>query len=223
MARLARVVAPGYPHHVVQRGNRRLPTFFCDDDYRLYLKLMCEWCEIFHVDIWAYCLMTNHVHLIAVPETEDGLRKAIGEAHRRYTVAVNRREGWTGHLWQGRFSSVVMDEPHLLTAARYVELNPVRAKMVAAAGQYPWSSAGAHLAGKDDGLVKVEPLLSMITDWEAFLEEPEQQADYDIFKATEKSGRPLGDVGFVDKLEILLGRSLKPMKRGPRRRGKNGE
>ena len=136
MARLARVVAPGYPHHVVQRGNRRLPTFFRDDDYWLYPKLMTEWCEVFPVDIWAYCLMTNHVHLIAVPETADGLRRAMGEAHRRYTAAINKREQWTGPLWQGRFSSVVMDEEHLLTAARYVELNPVRAKMARAADEY---------------------------------------------------------------------------------------
>lgn len=220
MARLARIVAPGYPHHVVQRGNRRLPTFFCEDDYRLYLKLMCEWCEIFQVEIWAYCLMTNHVHMIAVPGTEEGLRKAIGEAHRRYSAFVNRREGWTGHLWQGRFSSVVMDEAHLLVAARYVELNPVRAKMVVSADQHPWSSAKAHLAGEDDILVKVEPLLSMVGDWGSYLAEPESKGEYDAIKATEKSGRPLGGESFVDKLEVILGRNLKPKKRGPRSRAR---
>ncbi len=136
MARLPRVVAPGVPHHVTQRGNRGQQTFFEADDFRLYLELMAEWCAARGVEIWAYCLMPNHVHLIAVPETEDALRRAIGEAHRRYTQAVNRRQGWTGHLWQGRFASFAMDEPNLLTAARHVELNPVRARLTVGAGDY---------------------------------------------------------------------------------------
>jgi len=181
---------------------------------------MSEWCDKFHVEILAYCLMTNHVHFIAVPETEDGLSRAVGEAHRRYTTAVNRREKWTGHLWQGRFSSVVMDEAHLLTAARYVELNPVRAKMVNKPDEYRWSSARAHLTGNDDILVKAGPMLSMIGDWKAYLAEPEHEGEYDDFKATEKSGRPLGGESFVEKLEVLLGRSLKPKKRGPKRKEK---
>src|SRR5215831_4203837 len=136
MARLARVVVPGMPHHITQRGNRRQTTFFCDDDYHAYLELMAHWCRQCHVDIWAYCLMPNHVHLIAVPESEAGLRQAIGEAHRRYTRRINFRERWRGHLWQGRFGSFVMDEPYLLAAARYIELNPVRARLALDAGQY---------------------------------------------------------------------------------------
>ena len=126
MARLARVVVPGLPHHITQRGNRRQQTFFCDEDYEYYLELMGQWCTVHQVEIWAYCLMPNHVHLIAVPQSPDGLRLAIGEVHRRYTRMVNFREGWRGHLWQGRFASFVLDEPYVLTAARYVELNPVR-------------------------------------------------------------------------------------------------
>ena len=130
MARLARLVIPGLPHHVTQRGNRRQQTFFNDGDYVAYLELMAEWCREEGVEIWSYCLMPNHVHLIAVPKTEDGLRRAIGEAHRRYTRRINFREKWRGYLWQGRFASFIMDEPYLLAAARYVELNPVRAKLV---------------------------------------------------------------------------------------------
>jgi putative transposase len=103
MARIAREVAPGMPHHVTQRGNRRLQTFFNDVDYQAYLELMSEWCARYKVQIWAYCLIPNHVHLIAVPETKEGLNLAIGEAHRRYTRRINFREGWRGHLWQGRF------------------------------------------------------------------------------------------------------------------------
>ena len=110
MARLARVVIPGMPHHVTQRGNRRQPTFFDDEDYAAYLELMADGCREEGVAIWAYCLMPNHVHLIGVPETEQSLRRAIGEAHRRYTRRINFRERWRGYLWQGRFASFVMDE-----------------------------------------------------------------------------------------------------------------
>ena len=138
MARLARVVAPGLPHHVTQRGNRRQQTFFCQEDYDCYVQLMAQFCLAERVEIWAYCLMLNHVHLIAVPQAADGLRRAIGEAHRRYTRMVNFREGWRGHLWQGRFASFVLDEPYLLSAARYVELNPVRTG---------WSTRLASIAG----------------------------------------------------------------------------
>ncbi len=141
------------PHHITQRGNRRQETFFCDDDYQAYLDLMAEWCTEHKVRVWSYCLMPNHVHLIVVPKSEDGLRRAIGEAHRRYTRRVNFREGWRGHLWQGRFASFVLDEPYLLAAARYIELNPVRAQLVTAPSDYPWSSARAHLKRKDDCLV----------------------------------------------------------------------
>ena len=108
---------------------------------------MAEWCDRYRVQVWAYCLMPNHVHLIAVPASSDGLRGAIGEAHRRYTTVINRREGWRGHLWQGRFASYVMDDRYTLAAARYVELNPVRAGLVARAEDYPCSSARAHLLG----------------------------------------------------------------------------
>jgi len=120
MARIARAVAPGNPHHITQRGNRRQRTFFNDEDYQFYLELMSEWCKKFQVDIWAYCLMPNHVHLIAVPETKDGLKRAIGEAHRRYTRRINLREGWCGHLWQGRFSSFIMDQRYLLTCCYFL-------------------------------------------------------------------------------------------------------
>jgi len=123
MVRLARVVVPGMPHHVTQRGNRRMQTFFCDEDYRAYLSLMVEWCGRHGVAIWTYCLMPNHVHLILVPPREDAMARAVGEAHRRYTRRVNFREGWRGHLWQERFASFVMDERYLPAAARYVEMN----------------------------------------------------------------------------------------------------
>jgi len=111
MPRIARIVVPGLPHHVTQRGNRRMQTFFCDEDYQEYLALLAHWCGRHGNRIWAYCLMPNHVHLIVVPETADGLRGGVGEAHRRYSRRINFREGWRGHLWQGRFASFVMDQP----------------------------------------------------------------------------------------------------------------
>ena len=216
MARIARIVAANIPHHITQRGNRRQKTFFHDQDYRLYLNLMAEWSNHHNVAVWAYCLMPNHVHLIAVPKSEDGLRRAIGEAHRRYTRHVNFREGWRGHLWQGRFHSFPMDESYFLTAARYVELNPVRAKIVWKAEDYPWSSASAHLSGKDDILVEVAPLLEMVDDWAEVLKgEVEDQRLQEIRKH-EYSGRPLGNAHFVERLERALGRTLQRRKPGPK-------
>lgn len=216
MARLARVVAPGVPHHVTQRGNRRQETFFRPADYRLYRELMAEWCGRCGVAIWAYCLMPNHVHLIAVPETANALQRAIGEAHRRYTRAINLREGWRGHLWQERFHSFAMDEPHLLAAARYVELNPVRARLVKRAGDWPWSSARAHLAGRDDGVVAVAPLLALVPDWAAYLAGGLEPETIEAIRRHTQSGRPLGSGHFVERLEARLGRVLKPGKRGPK-------
>ena len=214
MPRIARVVVPGYPHHVTQRGNRRQQTFFCEGDYRAYLGLMTEWCNRFGIEIWAYCLMPNHVHLIAVPHSEDGLRRGIGEAHRRYTRRVNFRERWRGHLWQGRFASFVLDDYYLLSATRYVEMNPVRAGMVARPESYPWSSASAHLAGRDDVLVKAAPLLDIVGDWRALLSEPAAGGTKQKLQHHERTGRPLGNGDFLTKLEGLLNRVLKPRKAG---------
>jgi len=218
MARLARVVVPGMPHHVTQRGNRRQPTFFCEEDYAAYIELMADHCRDEGVAIWAYCLMPNHVHLIAVPETTQGLRRAIGEAHRRYTRRINFRENWRGYLWQGRFASFVMDEPYLLAAARYVELNPVRAKLVARAADWRYSSARAHLAGRDDRLVHVAPLLAMVDDWQALLESAMPEQELRKLRDHTRTGRPMGDSSFVERLETLLGRVLRPRKPGRRSR-----
>lgn len=218
MARVARVVAPGLPHHIAQRGNRRQPTFFQDEDYRAYIGLMAEWCAKCRVEIWAYCLMPNHVHLIAVPESEDGLRRAIGEAHRRYTRLINFREGWRGHLWQGRFSSFVMDERHLLAAARYVELNPIWPGLVERPEMYRWSSAAAHFNGVDDALVRVSPLLELVNDWRSLLKLGSSKQEAELMRRHERTGRPLGEERFVSRLEGTLGRVLRPQKPGRKKK-----
>jgi putative transposase len=216
MARIARVIAPGFPHHVTQRGNRRQQVFFCDEDYQVYLTLMAQWCRKCKVDIWAWCLMPNHVHLIAVPQTEEGLARAIGEAHRRYTRRINFREGWRGHLWQERFASFPMDESYLLAAARYVEMNPVQSGLTERPEDYPWSSARAHIEGKDDMLLKVAPLLEMVGNWRSFLATV-ADVDRDRLRQHERTGRPLGQDAFVEELEADLKRPLRPQKPGPKK------
>ena len=215
MARLARIVVAGLPHHVTQRGNRRQKVFLEDGDYALYRDLLAARCRQAGVAVWAYCLMPNHVHLILVPATADALARALGETHRRYTGFLNARMRVTGHLFQGRFGSVVMDEPHLMAAARYVSLNPVRAGLVRRARDWPWSSVRAHLKGRDDGLVTVAPLIERtagrFADLIASAPSPEELA---VMRAAETIGRPLGSPRFLDRLERRLGRSVRPAKRG---------
>ena len=213
MARIARVVVPGYPHHVTQRGSRRQPTFFCESDYQLYLKVVAKWCLREGVEIWAYCLMPNHIHLIAVPSASDGLACALGYAHRRYAVQINGREGWSGHLWQERFASFVMDESYLMAAVRYVELNPVRAGMVGRPEDYRWSSARAHFEGKDDGLVAVRPMLDRVSSWQEFLSKSKRD-EVEVIQNHTRTGRPLGRSEFVAGLEKMLGRPMRPRKAG---------
>jgi putative transposase len=219
MVRIARVIVTGYPHHITQRGNRRQKTFFCDEDYLAYIELMAHWCEKYTVEIWAWCLMPNHIHLIAVPHNQEGFGRAIGEAHRRYTRRINFRENWRGHLWQERFASFPMDERYLLATARYIEMNPVAAKLVQRPEDYPWSSAQAHLKGENDQMVKVAPLLQLVPDWVGFLKlSPDEEVD--VIHRHERTGRPLGKDGFVEKLENTLGRILRPQKPGPKKLAK---
>jgi len=217
MPRIARIIAPGIPHHVTQRGKRRMETFFYDEDYQAYLTLMAEWRRKVNVSIWWYCLMPNHIHLIAVPEKKEGLRMAIGEAYRRYSVMINRRQKWTGHLWQGRFSSFPMDETYLLAAARYIEMNPVRANLTPDPYAWKWSSAKAHADGADDILVKVSPLLQMVGDWKLFLRDTDEE-DANMIRGHERTGRALGSDSFLESLELSLMRTVKPLKAGRKKK-----
>ncbi len=211
-------MAAGVPHHVTQRGNRRQQTFFGDEDYAAYRDFLAEGCRSAGVEVWGYCLMPNHVHLILTPSDSDGLRAALGEAHRRYSRQVNFREDWRGYLWQGRFASAPMDEDHLLACARYVELNPVRAGLVAKAQDWRWSSARAHLEGQDDGLATVRPLRDRVPDWPALLASGLSEDEHSALRRGERTGRPLGAPAFVQDLERRLGRPLAP--RAPGRKPK---
>lgn len=216
MARLARTVVPGLPHHVTQRGNRRAPIFIAPGDQRTYLTILREQVDRCGVEVWVYCLMPNHIHIVATPSDESGLARAFGEAHRRYTAFINSREEWTGHLFQGRFASVVLDERHLLTAARYVALNPVRAGLATRAEDWPWSSVRAHLAGRDDALVRVGPLLSRIDNFADSLEVEPIDEEFSALRAAETTGRPLGSHSFISDLEKRLNRTLARQRPGPK-------
>jgi putative transposase len=216
MARIARVVVPDYPHHVTQRGNRRQEVFFSDTDYEIYLSFLAKTLRKVATEVWAYCLMPNHVHLVMVPKNEDGLRAVLGEAHRHYTRHINFREGWRGHLWQERFHSFPMDEEYLLSAVRYVELNPVRAGLCSKADEWKWSSAVAHMEAKDDGVVTVNPMLSRVSNWRDYLSIADGER-LDLLRKHQRSGRPLGNNKFIDKVEQLVGRSVRRRKPGPKK------
>ena len=191
MPRAARIVIPGAPHHVTQRGNRREPIFFEDGDQTIYLRILASQARQRGVEIWAYCLMPNHVHLILTPQTETALASTVGETHRRYTSFINGRAGWTGHLFQSRYASVAMSEAHLMTAARYVALNPVRARLVARASDWRWSSVHAHLAGQDDGVVTVAPLLDRLGCFADTLQTAPDDPAFAALRSAEVTGQPL--------------------------------
>ncbi len=222
MARLARVVLPGFPHHVTQRGNGRATTFFGEQDYRLYRDLLVAQCRECGVGILGWCLMPNHVHLVLVPADADGLRRALSQVHRRYAGHIHARECRTGHFWQGRFGCVAMDEDHLVAALAYVALNPVRAGLVKRAQDWPWSSARALAdARRDPGIVDVgavSPYRRAVRDLVAAGEE---DVRFEALRRAETIGRPVGDAGFFKRAETLTGRTLAPGKRGPK--GKVGE
>jgi putative transposase len=220
MARLARIVVTRLPHHVIQRGARRMQVFFCNDDYRDYLRILSAQAIGHALDVWAYCLMPNHVHLIAVPFSREGLARPLGEAHRLYAIQINRRQGWTGHLWQERFSSFPIDETRLLGALRYVLLNPVRAGLAATAADWPFSSARAHLAGAPDQLVNVRPTARLISNWKDFLDVDADSVEIEEFRRHGRIGRPLGSTAFVDEVDRITGRRLRLAKRGRKPTGK---
>lgn len=219
MPRQARVVIPGCPHHVTQRGNRRQQTFFRDADYLTYLQIAAEAFGEAGVEVWSYCLMPNHIHLIATPRTAESLARAVGTTHLRYTRHINCRERWRGYLWQGRFGSFPMDEDYLRTCVRYVGLNPVRAGLTARAEDWPWSSVRAHLARQTDVLLTPGPVAERFgAELEAlFACDVSHEARRRLHQAT-ATGRPLGAGDWIKALEKRVGRALTAPPRGRPRR-----
>jgi len=225
MTRIARVAIPDVVYHITQRGNNRQDVFFVDDDRRVYLELLAKESERHALTVLGYCLMTNHVHLVAVPHREQSLAKAIGRTHWRYTRYVNRLHRRSGHLWQNRFYSCGLDEVHTVAAMRYVEQNPVRAKMVRKPWRYRWSSASAHVGDKDG--VAVLDVEAWRKDWDwsprrwrRMLEEGLGEQTVAHLRRQTHRGRPLGSDSFVSKLERRLGRRLRPLPIGRPRKKK---
>lgn len=218
MARLARAVFPGLPHHVTQRGNGRQQTFFRDADYQLYRDLLTEHCRAACVEVWSWVLMPNHVHLILVPSDEDGLRRALSSVHRRYAGAIHARQQRTGHFWQGRFGCVAMDEEHSAAAIRYVLMNPVRARLAERASDWPWSSARSLLGLGEDRLTAAGPVVERCPNLAALLESAEDEERTMRLRRAESIGRPIGGAEWLAMLESRTGRALKPAKRGRRAR-----
>lgn len=228
MARLARAVFAGHPHHVTQRGNGGAQTFFSDEDYATYRDLLIAHCRAANVEVWAWVFMPNHVHLVLVPSDCDGLRRALAAVHRRYAGYVHARLRRTGHFWQGRFGCAAMDEGHLAAAMRYVVLNPVRAQLVDDARAWRWSSVHAQLGAEEDGLTTTAPTRARFGDLAAMIGSPQDQSrrdqsGWDKLRRAETIGRPVGTGDFVADLEAASGRRLAPAKRGPQIRAKRHE
>lgn len=209
MPRVSRAVAIGHPHHITQRGNYRQAVFAEKGDYVRYLELLADFCPKYDLDIWAYCLMPNHIHMVAVPGRQESLARLFNTVHMLYAQYFNRKRDATGHLWQGRFFSCVLDERHLYAAVRYVEMNPVRGGIVPVPQDYPWSSAKAHVTGVHDPVMSARCFLTeTIGDWARYLgTDSDQEAMESVIKAT-KIGRPCGGDDFVKQMEQCLNRPL---------------
>lgn len=221
MARISRIVAVGYPHHITQRGVRSMDIFKSDSDRNTYLQFIKEETQRYEIDVLSWCLMTNHVHFVAVPHNESSFARGFGEAHKRYTRMKNFSEGVRGYLFQGRFGSCVLDERHLLAAVRYVENNPVAAGIVKHAWEYPWSSAAFHVGNiEDDVLVKDRSLYGLVNDWLFYLSE-EEENDFNTIRKATRTGRPAGDNDFTIAIESRIGRVLRRAKPGRKKTQRN--
>lgn len=228
MGRIARIVVPGVEHHIVQRGNFRQEVFFSDGDYRHYLNLLQNFSSRFGLEIHGYCLMKNHVHLIATPFASDSMAKALKLTNQRYAFLINQRHKRNGHLWQGRYYSTAMAPDHFWDALRYVERNPVRASIVQFAWEYPWSSAKAHVTLHDElNILEMNRWRNLpeSRDWRNQLVEPQEDLAIKTIRQRLKNGRPLGDDDFLDWLEQRINRKLEIKKVGrPRKKiGKIGD
>ena len=189
---MPRQVVPGAPHHVTQRGHRKSPAFLRAEDYAAYLEIAARAFHEACVEVWAYCLMPNHVHIIATPNDVSGLARAVAKTHLRYARRINVREGWTGHFWQNRFASSVMDESHLMRCVWYVGLNPVRAGLTVRAQDWPWSSVRSHVSGTPDPLLTPRPVAERLgLEAATFFDQDLDQEDLSLIRRASATGRPL--------------------------------
>jgi putative transposase len=200
-----------WPFHITHRGNRRKRVFRTGEDRRVYLDLLDRFAKQFGMLIWAYCLMKNHVHLIAVGKQRSSIPKAMGITHQAYSRIRNRETAVTGHMWANRYFSTALDETHLWAAVRYVELNPMRSAIVDDAIDYAWSSASAHAGLRPSRLLDpASPFPGHIGDWAAWLRAGLEEKTVERLRANTLAGHPTGSGSFIRELEIRLGRRLLP-------------
>lgn len=222
MPRIARVSAPGIAHHITQRGNNRETIFLDEEERHQYLGLLKKYSDRHGMKVLAYCLMSNHVHILGIPEKADSLGNTLRDTHMRYSQYVNRKYKRSGHLWQGRFFSCPLDNVHILAAARYIERNPVRAELVRRAEEWKWSSARAHISDVTDELLSEDTMfLGLVNDWREFINEPDDMEVVEILRKSTRTGRPLGNKGFVTQIENFLSRVLRLKKAGRPPKKKN--
>src|SRR5688572_9810138 len=218
MPRHTRAVFSGLPHHVTQRGNHRDRVFFSKGDEKAYLSLLHAYATVNEVQIVAYCLMPNHIHLVLVPRTVDSIHLALRAIHSQYAQRVNRMRGQKGHLWQGRYFSSPLDANYFRNAVRYVELNPVRAGMVPRAEEYAWSSAAAHCGLRYDPLLALDQQFSSLfpgtSGWARWLAEGIPVDALDALRNHGHRNLPCGSTEFVSKLKGTMGRDLTFRTRG---------
>ena len=220
MPRLARIVIPGCPHHVTQRGNHRRNVFFADSERDFYLTLQRKYFLLWHVQCAGYALMTNHTHHVLVPGQADSLARGVGRLNNDFARWQHIQRNLTGHLWQNRFFSCPTDEDHFWMALRYIELNPVRTGLVKCPWEWPWSSALAHVTGRDTtGLLDMDLWRQRFNgdQWKTFLEAGlDDEGTNDLLRLATRTGRPLGSEEFILRLEALTGKRLRRQKPGPK-------
>lgn len=229
MARLPRLVVPGVPLHLIQRGNNRSPTFFTADDYQRYGEVLLEASQRFGCAIHAYVLMTNHVHLLLTPQGERGPARMMQAVGRVFVRHMNVRYRRTGTLWEGRYRSTLVDSNlYLLACSRYIELNPVRARMVEQPGQYRWSSYRHNAHGEPDDLVTAHPLCpALYSDpaarqeaYRRLFEAHLEQKTLDAIRYATNRGAALGHAPFRPQVEVALRRRPPRLSHGGDRRSK---
>lgn len=218
MPRIARVVAAGYPHHITQRGNYQQKIFSDDTDRIKYLSLLKEESSRYHLDILAYCLMSNHVHFMAIPQREDSMGKVFKYTNMKYSQYYNNKMKVSGHLFQGRFFSCVLDEQHMIVCARYIERNPVRANLVRKPYLWSYSSARIHCRINRDDPLGTNKLFDYIEkepkEWKKFIEAPDNPDEMKGIREKTRTGRPLGPNDFIERLEGQLKRFFKLKSKG---------
>jgi putative transposase len=207
VARVARIVIPGIPHHITQRGNNRQEVFLSPDNYKLYMSLLAYQSARYGLRIAGYCLMPNHIHIIGIPAERESLAKAIGRTHFHYAQHFNRVHHRDGHVWQNRFFSCALDESHFIAAMAYIERNPSRTGLVGKPWDYEWSSAAGHLSVAPPDILDTEMFDRAMSpaEWKAYLLNEQPASMVHAIRSNTHTGRPAGDDKFLSVLEKRLG------------------